>query len=152
MITHNHSTECPACHQIADRERSARASTEAASRATDEFFITLSHELRAPLSAITSWAYLLRSGTLDEGMTVRAFETIERSAEAQVRLITDMLEVSRIIGGKMRLERHRVELAPLVANSVDTVRPMADAREIHMVMESATPSAPSSAIPTACVR
>lgn len=138
VTIHNHSTECPACHEIASDESRARLNAEAASRAKDDFFATVSHELRGPLNAILSWAYLLRSGRLDDEMTARAIETIERNAKAEARLITDMLEVSRIVAGKIRLNWHQVDLAKLVAESVDTVRPMADGRELQVVADVAT--------------
>jgi signal transduction histidine kinase len=121
------------------RECTARAEVEAANRSKDDFFLTISHELRGPLSAILSWVHLLRSGKLDEGTAVRALETIERNARSEARLVTDMLEVSRIIGGKIRLDVRPVELATIIAEAADSVRPAADARDIHVEVNSSAP-------------
>ena len=121
------------------RERTARAEVEAANRSKDDFFLTISHELRGPLNAIISWVYLLRSGKLDDATAVRALATIERNAKAEGLLITDMLEVSRIIGGKIRLDVRPVELTTVIQEAADSVRPAADARDIHVAVHSATP-------------
>jgi signal transduction histidine kinase len=121
------------------RERAARGEAEAATRSKDDFFLTISHELRGPLSAILNWVHLLRAGKLDDRTAVHALETIERNAKAEARLIADMLEVSRIIGGKIRLDVRPVELATIIGEAADSVRPAADARDIHVEINSSMP-------------
>src|SRR5581483_3146341 len=95
-------------------------------RTKDDFFLSLSHELRGPLNAILNWVYLLRSGKLDAATAARALETIERNAKSEARLIGDMLDVSRMIGDKTRLALGPVDLSTLVAETVETVRPAID--------------------------
>jgi signal transduction histidine kinase/DNA-binding response OmpR family regulator len=112
------------------REQAARAEAERANRTKDEFLATLSHELRTPLTAILGWTHLIRGGKLDEAMMTRALETIERNARAQSQLIDDLLDVSRIITGKLMLDFRPVELASLIEATIDTVRPMAEAKSI----------------------
>jgi PAS domain S-box-containing protein len=102
-----------------------------ANRLKDEFLSTLSHELRTPLNAIFGWARILRVRNLDEG-TAHAVAVIERNAEAQVRLIEEVLDVSRIIRGKMMLAVEPVDLAAIVRATIDTVRPVADAKGIRL--------------------
>jgi PAS domain S-box-containing protein len=111
-------------------EASARA--EAALRAKDEFLATLSHELRTPLSAVLGWARILRSHGLGELETARALETIERNAASQVRLIDDLLDMSRILSGKLRLDLKPVDLAVLVTSAVDVVVPTASVKGIEL--------------------
>lgn len=113
------------------RERTARSEAEAANRAKDEFLATLSHELRTPLTSILGWSHLVRSGQLPPGATASALETIERNARAQSQLIDDLLDVSRIITGKLRLEVCPVALASVVEAALDSVRPAAEARNIQ---------------------
>jgi signal transduction histidine kinase len=103
-----------------------------ANRAKDEFLATLSHELRTPLNAILGWIQILRSKHLDEVTTARAFEAIERNAKAQAELIEDMLDVSRIITGRLRLELQRVRLSEAVDAALDSVRPAADAKGVRL--------------------
>jgi PAS domain S-box-containing protein len=105
---------------------------ERANRIKDEFLATLSHELRTPLTAVLGWARLLRSGQLDEAGRVRALQIIERNAEAQVKLIEDLLDVSRIITGKLRLEVQPVALAPVVETVVGGLRPAAEAKSLRL--------------------
>jgi signal transduction histidine kinase/DNA-binding response OmpR family regulator len=114
------------------REQAARAEAERANRTKDEFLATLSHELRTPLTAILGWTHLIRGGKLDEAMMARALETIERNARAQSQLIDDLLDVSRIITGKLMLDFRPVELASLIEATIDTVRPMAEAKSISV--------------------
>src|SRR5262249_42182153 len=90
--------------QLYEREQAARVEAEDANRLKDEFLATVSHELRAPLNAIRGWATLLRSGKLAPDQAAKAIETIENNTRSQNRLIEDLLDVSRIITGKMRLE------------------------------------------------
>ena len=96
--------------QLLVREQAARSEAEMANRTKDEFLAILSHELRTPLSAILGWSHLVRTGKLDEGQMSRAFETIERNARSQSQLIDDLLDVSRIITGKLEIELRPVNL------------------------------------------
>ena len=114
------------------REQAARAEAEQANRTKDEFLATLSHELRTPLTAILGWSHLLRTGgkSNDEHLG-RALETIERNARSQSQLIDDLLDVSRIITGKLRLDVRPVELASIIEAAIDSVRPAADAKGIN---------------------
>jgi signal transduction histidine kinase/ActR/RegA family two-component response regulator len=114
------------------REQQARQEAEAASRAKDEFLGLLSHELRTPLNAILGWTRLLRTGNLTGEAFTRAIETIDRNASLQARLIEDMLDVSRIISGKLRLDAQPVDLTAVIHAAVDTSRPAADAKEIRI--------------------
>src|SRR5262245_8839162 len=103
-----------------------------ANRAKDEFLATLSHELRTPLNAILGWTQILRAKQLDEVTTGRAFEAIERNAKAQAELIEDMLDVSRIITGRLRLEMKPVGLLAAVEAAMDSVKPAADAKNVRL--------------------
>jgi PAS domain S-box-containing protein len=114
------------------REQAARKQAEVASRAKDEFLATLSHELRTPLNAIFGWTRLLAGQKLDDDACNRAIETIDRNAKLQARLIDDMLDVSRIISGKLRLETQPVDLPGVINAAVDTVRSAADAKSIRI--------------------
>ena len=115
---------------LAVKEREAREAAEAANRAKDEFLATLSHELRTPLNAMVGWTHMLRSRTLSADKEQKALETIERNARAQAELIEDILDVSRIIAGKLRIEIHPVDLPSIVEVAVDAVRPAAEAKGI----------------------
>ncbi len=114
------------------REQQARRRAEEANRIKDEFLSTLSHELRTPLNAILGWTWLWKSGSLDKEATERAVGTIERNAKSQSQIIDDLLDVSRIITGKLRLKLRRVELPQVIEAAVDAVRPAADAKEIRI--------------------
>lgn len=105
---------------------------EEANSLKDEFLATVSHELRTPLMAVLGWAHLLRSNNLDETGQRRAIETIERNARAQQQLIEDLLDVSRIITGKLRLDVRPVVPEAFIAAAVESVRPAADAKEIKL--------------------
>jgi len=118
--------------QLLVREQFARAEAERLNRLKDEFLSTLSHELRTPLNAILGWSQILRARRTDEAMMNHALETIERNARSQVQLIDDLLDVSRIIMGKIRLNVHAVELLPVIESAMDTVRPAADAKNIRL--------------------
>ncbi len=109
-----------------------------ASRAKDEFLATLSHELRTPLNAILGWIQILRAKRVDQITTARAFEAIERNAKAQAELIEDMLDVSRIITGRLRLEMQPVRLSSAVEAALDSVRPAADAKGVRLEFELAS--------------
>ena len=114
------------------REQVARAEAEAANRAKDEFVATVSHELRTPLNAILGWARIIRNSKLDEQGFSRALDTIERNAKLQVQLIDDLLDVSRIISGKLRLTVIPLELAPVIEAAIDAIRPAAEAKNIRL--------------------
>ena len=112
------------------RAQAARAEAEAANRTKDQFLATLSHELRTPLNAVYGWARMLRSGSLDEAGAARALEVIERSARMQVQLIDDLLDTSRIIAGKMRLDVRLVDPRTVIQAALDVVAPAAAAKQI----------------------
>jgi PAS domain S-box-containing protein len=116
----------------AEREQRARAAAEAASQAKDEFLAVLSHELRTPLNAVYGWARMLSEGALDGDAATRALDAIVRNASAQAQLIDDMLDISRIVTGKMRLDVRPVDLRGVIEAALDSVRPAADAREIRL--------------------
>ncbi|HTL43342.1 MAG TPA: ATP-binding protein [Vicinamibacterales bacterium] len=115
---------------LLEREQQAREEAQAANRAKDEFLATLSHELRTPLNAILGWARLLAAGQLDEGTAQRAVEIIERNSRIQLQLIEDLLDISRIITGKLRLESKRVTVRSVVEGALESVRHAAEARRI----------------------
>ncbi len=117
--------------QLLVREQAARAEAEQANRTKDEFLATLSHELRTPLSAILGWSHLVRTGKLDEPQMSRAFETIERNARSQSQLIDDLLDVSRIITGKLQIERRPVDLCTVIDAAVEALRPAFETKGIR---------------------
>jgi PAS domain S-box-containing protein len=112
--------------------KEARETAEHANRIKDEFLATLSHELRTPINAILGWSQLLRSGELQETELRHGLDTIERNARTQAQLIEDLLDVSRIISGKLRLDVRPIDLKPVVQAAIDAVRPAAAAREIQL--------------------
>jgi PAS domain S-box-containing protein len=118
--------------RLLESERASREAAEEASRLKDDFLATVSHELRTPLTAIHGWALLLASGQLDAAASARAVQVIERNARAQKQIINDLLDVSRIISGKMRLDVRRVELGSVLSAAVESVRPAAAAKEIEL--------------------
>lgn len=113
-------------------EQMARAEAESANRMKDEFLATVSHELRTPLNAIIGWSHLLRTGKLDEVTTVRAMETIERNAKAQAQLIEDILDVSRVITGKLHLHTEPVDIATVINAAIDSVQLAVDAKDLQL--------------------
>lgn len=117
---------------LLEREQAARAEAERASRAKDEFIATLSHELRTPLNSVLGWARLLRGGKLDADGVRQAVEAIERGAVTQAQIVDDLLDVSRIVRGALRLDVRPVDLGPVIDAAVDTVRPAAQARGIEI--------------------
>jgi signal transduction histidine kinase/CheY-like chemotaxis protein len=117
------------------RERDARQHAEEADRLKDEFLATLSHELRTPLTSILGWASMIRNGEVEGAAVTRAIETIERNARSQARLIDDLLDVSRIITGNLRLDLHPLNLAPIVEAAIDALRPTADVKGIQLRVE-----------------
>ena len=120
--------------RLYEAEQRARSQAEAANLAKDEFLATLSHELRTPLNAMLGWVRMLRSGTLDEATTRRALEVVDRNVEHQGKLITDLLDISRIISGKLTLEMAVVDFAAVVAGVVETMRPSAEAKSITVAL------------------
>jgi len=114
------------------RQREEGQKAAEANTAKDEFLATASHELRNPLSAILGWARLLRSGSVDQSMFARGLETIERNANAQVQLIDDILDGSRIIAGNLRLEVKPLDLGWVVQTAVEAVRPASNAKQIQI--------------------
>jgi PAS domain S-box-containing protein len=113
-------------------ERSAREAADAASRAKDEFLATVSHELRAPLNGILGWARLLSGGDLSEETAMRGLKAIEQNAKAQAQLIEDLLDVSRIISGKFRLNNQPIQVAPIIEAAVDSVRPTVEVKGVQL--------------------
>ncbi len=116
--------------QLLIREQVARGEAEAANRLKDEFLATVSHELRTPLNAILGWASLFNRGTLEEGMVRNALAVIERNARAQAQIIDDILDVSRIITGKLRINPQPLDLAPIIQTAIEALRPAAAAKLI----------------------
>jgi signal transduction histidine kinase len=112
--------------------REALDAAEAANRSKDEFLATLSHELRTPLTAIKGWTALLRTGELGPDDTLEAVETIERSTDMQIRLVEDILDVSRLVAGKLTVSREPLDLIPIVRDAVEAVRPAAGAKDIAL--------------------
>lgn len=119
------------------QEKQLRAEAETANRAKDEFIALVTHELRSPLNAILSWAQALLDGA-DEETTQHALKAIERNARAQATLIEDLLDNSRILTGKLRLEVQPVSLVAVISNALDVVRPAAEARGVTIKTEFAT--------------
>jgi PAS domain S-box-containing protein len=113
----------------------ARLAAEKANRAKDEFLATLSHELRTPLTPILGWTVMLRSGNLDPAGILRGLEVIERNVRVQTQLIEDLLDVSRIVTGKLRVEVRPIELVPVIEAGLDAVRPSADAKDIQVAVD-----------------
>ncbi|MBX9258145.1 response regulator [Desmonostoc muscorum CCALA 125] len=114
------------------REQTARQEAEAANRMKDEFLAVLSHELRTPLTSMLGWSKILRSKKLDEKATSRALEAIERNATSQMQLIEDILDVSRIIRGQLRLNVCAVNLNSVMEAALEAVRPLAEAKDIQL--------------------
>ncbi len=110
----------------------AKENAEAASRLKDEFLATVSHELRTPLNAIFGWSQLLVGGRVEAEEMQHGLATIQRSAQAQAQLIDDLLDVSRIVAGKLRLEVHPVSLATVIESAIASVRPAADAKGVQL--------------------
>ncbi|HEU0185038.1 MAG TPA: ATP-binding protein [Blastocatellia bacterium] len=117
-------------YELSQREREK---AEEANRLKDEFLATISHELRSPLNAILGWTRMLNDKWLDEENSARALEVIYRSARAQNQLISDLLDVSRIITGKLRIETGMINLIPVIEAATDVARPAADAKNIRLI-------------------
>src|ERR1044072_9267592 len=118
--------------QLLAAEQSLRAQAESAGRVKDEFLATISHELRTPLNAILGWATMLHKDHLEPSIARRGIESIERNAKAQAQLIEDLLDVSRIIAGKVRLDIKPVVLTPIINEALGSVRPAAEAKSIRL--------------------
>lgn len=134
-ITQRKDTEVEREQLLAGAQK-ARAEAEAANRMKDEFLATLSHELRTPLNAIMGWIYLARMGRLGEKSLRQALDTIERNAKSQTQIIEDLLDVSRIVSGQVRLDTRMIDVAPIIQAALDVVRPAATAKgiglEVHL--------------------
>jgi signal transduction histidine kinase/integral membrane sensor domain MASE1/CheY-like chemotaxis protein len=120
--------------QLLAREHVARAEAESANRTKDEFLAIVSHELRTPLNAILGWAGMLRGGTLDEETAGRAIEVIDRNAKVQAQLIEDILDVSRIVSGNLRLDLRPVTLQQVIEAAIDSIRPTTESKNIRVQM------------------
>jgi signal transduction histidine kinase len=118
--------------QLIESEQAARAEAETANRIKDEFLAVLSHELRSPLNPILGWSKLLQSGKLDKIKTNQALAAIERNAKLQSELITDLLDVSRILQGKLSLNIHPVNLAATIRGAISTVQLAAQVKSIEI--------------------
>src|ERR1051325_4884969 len=119
---------------LLSRQQSLRAEAEAAGRLKDEFLATVSHELRTPLNAILGWATMLNRNNVKPEIARRGIESIERNAKAQARLIEDLLDVSRIISGKVRLDIKPVTLTSIIEEALDAVRPAAELKSIRLII------------------
>jgi len=114
------------------REKASREAAEAASRQKDEFLATISHELRTPLTAITGWTWMLLSGQMPEAQVRHALEVIARSAKSQSELIADILDMSRIVMGKLKLDVRPVDIGSVFQAAIDVVRPSVQAKRIAL--------------------
>lgn len=117
---------------LLQRESSARAAAESANRIKDEFLAVLSHELRTPLNAIVGWTHLMKKGNLKPDIFQRALDTIERNAAAQTQLIEDLLDLSRIVRGQVKLKIQPVDIERILCATADTLRPAAEAKSIDI--------------------
>jgi two-component system, chemotaxis family, CheB/CheR fusion protein len=121
--------------ELLAQEQSARNDAEAANRAKDEFLSILSHELRNPLNSLLGWTHLLQRPEIDDNTLNQGLEVIERSAKAQASLIDDLLDISRISSGRLRLDAHPIELIPVIESAIEVVRLSAEAKNIQIVPE-----------------
>ena len=118
--------------ELLAREQAARKQAEEASRLKDEFLSIVSHELRTPLNSMLGWVHMLRGGQLNGAVAGRALETIERNGKAQARLIEDLLDISRIITGRLRLELHPITLPSVIEAAINVLRPTAEAKGVQL--------------------
>lgn len=132
---------------LLEQESAARAAAEAANQLKDEFLAVLSHELRTPLNSIVGWVKLIQQGNLKPPVLEKAIDTIERNAIAQTQLIEDLLDLSRIMRGQVQLHLRQVNVATLVRAAVDTLRPAAEAKSIHVSLDLAANTVPILADP-----
>lgn len=112
--------------------QAARREAETASQLKDEFLATMSHELRTPLTAVLGWVRMLRTGKLTEDRREKALETVERNAQAQAQLVDDLLDISRIMAGKLRLDVQTLDLVSVIEAALEVVRPAADAKGVRL--------------------
>jgi signal transduction histidine kinase/ActR/RegA family two-component response regulator len=124
--------------QAARRREELRAEAERANRAKDEFIAMVSHELRTPMTAMLGWTRMLRSGQLDAKSAAHALDVIERNLRQQTQILTDLLDVSRIVSGKLTLDLQQVDLASVIEMAVEIVRPVVDAKELKLTTSLAT--------------
>jgi signal transduction histidine kinase/CheY-like chemotaxis protein len=117
---------------LLERERNARGEAEAANRSKDDFLAMVSHELRAPLNAITGWTSMLLSGSLDAARIRRAYETIDRNARSQAQLIDDLLDIGRITSGTLRLNESQIEIGSIAEMALESLRPTAESRGVTL--------------------
>jgi PAS domain S-box-containing protein len=114
------------------REKAARAEAQAANRSKDEFISLVSHELRSPLNSVLIYSQMLRSSPNDEEQVRRTCEIIERNARTQLRLVEDLLDIARIVRGKVRLDKRPTDIVPVLADALDVMRPMAEAKGVRL--------------------
>jgi len=115
-----------------ERQQEARAAADAANRSKDEFLATLSHELRTPMTAILGWASLLKDGRMDDARTHKALAALERSARAQATVMDDLLDISQIIRGTLRLATRRTSMPEVLTEAVETIEPVVRAKDISL--------------------
>jgi PAS domain S-box-containing protein len=130
-ITHSKQVEQER-ERLLQREQAARLEAEEANRLKDEFLATISHELRTPLNVILGWSQMLSSGKFDQEFSLRAIETIYRNAKSQAQLIEDILDVSRVITGKLRINAKPILLAPVIQTVVESLHPSIEAKNIRL--------------------
>jgi PAS domain S-box-containing protein len=118
--------------RLLEQAEQAQQDAELANRLKDEFIATVSHELRTPLNSVLGWTNLLRAGRLDDQAAARALETIERNARLQSKLIDDLLDASRIMSGKLRIDVHPVDISHVVESALEALKPIAAAKEISL--------------------
>ena len=118
--------------QLLESERDARSQAERANRVKDEFLATLSHELRTPLNAVLGWTNILQRGNIQREELKQGLETIERNARIQAQIIEDLLDMSRIISGKVRLEVQQTDLSAVLNESIETLRVTAEAKSVRL--------------------
>ncbi|MDM7923060.1 MAG: ATP-binding protein [Pyrinomonadaceae bacterium] len=121
--------------QLLENEKAARREAEIANRLRDEFMATVSHELRTPLNSILGWARMLRDGSLDERQEEKALSTIIKNSETQNRLIEDLIDVARLISGKLNLDMRSLEVGELLSHSIESVMPAAGAKKLDVEVE-----------------
>jgi PAS domain S-box-containing protein len=121
--------------RLFDAVQKAREAAEIANRLKDEFLATVSHELRTPLNAVLGWTSLLRSTHMDDARRVKALETIERNAQLQQKIVEDLLDVTRIVAGQLRLEKEPLPFRPVVESAVESIKPLAAAKSIGLTVE-----------------
>lgn len=126
--------------RLFESERKARAQAEAATQAKDEFLAVLSHELRTPLQSMLGWTQMLRGRRLDDEAAARGLAAIERATRTQAQLIGDLLDVSRIVAGKLSLDAQRIALVPIIDAAIESMRTAAEAKSIRIERSFACPS------------